>query len=275
MNNRRTIWPPFLRGIRPLAEQWRDFWRTPDPLLLHEGGSGELTVARLRLLVITILLVLPLLEYVQTPDSLTARASFWTASIAFVLAVTVFVLIKRSFYRPWFGFATSIMDVTFVSAALVVLLVVGRPDVAATSHIIYPAYFIAVGAMALRYDARICVLGGLLGLLEYAIIIAFADAHWNLGAPPFSLSEYGQFSLQPRRSLLSARDFGLRCDAEHGRGPPEATAALARSQGPTHGTAQPRVLRRTNAGRGVTYQPHWTTAFGCTNRHRQLQRFQR
>ena len=38
----RTIFLPFSRKLRPLSEQWRDFWRTPDPLLLHEGGSGEL-----------------------------------------------------------------------------------------------------------------------------------------------------------------------------------------------------------------------------------------
>ena len=117
------------------------------------------------------------------------------AAIAVALSVVVFVLTKRSFYRPWFGFVTSIMDVTIVSAVLVVYLTIERPDMVANSRIIYPSYFIAVGAMALRYDARICVLAGLLGLLQYATIVAYANMHWTLTAPPFSTSEYGQFSL--------------------------------------------------------------------------------
>ena len=195
MNNPRTVWLPFLRGIRPLVNQWRDFWRTPDPLLLHEGGSGELTVARLRLLVTGILLVLPLVDYFRTPGSPAVSAGMWMAAIAVALSVVVFVLTKRSFYRPWFGFVTSIMDVTIVSAVLVVYLTIERPDMVANSRIIYPSYFIAVGAMALRYDARICVLAGLLGLLQYATIVAYANMHWTLTAPPFSTSEYGQFSL--------------------------------------------------------------------------------
>ncbi len=195
MSTRRFIWLPFLRGVRPLLNQWRDFWRTPDPLLLHEGGSGELMVARLRLLVIAILLVMPLVQLFHTPDSVLTLVSFWSAMIVLTVAVAVFVLTMGLFYRPWFGFVTSIMDITFVSGFLVVLLIIGRPDIVANSRIIYPIYFVAIGAMALRYDARICVLGGLLALLQYAVIVALANTHWTLDALPFSASEFGQFDL--------------------------------------------------------------------------------
>lgn len=177
MSTPRTIWLPFIRGIRPLAAQWRDFWRTPDPLLLHEGGSGELTVARLRMLVTGCLLVLPLVELFRNSESQLALVGFWSATMALTIAVAIFVLTKRSFYRPWFGFVTSILDVTFVSGALVILLFVKRPDIVASSPIIYPAYFLVVAAMALRYDARICVLGGLLALLQYTVIVSYANMH--------------------------------------------------------------------------------------------------
>jgi diguanylate cyclase (GGDEF)-like protein len=209
MTRPRTVWPPFSRGLRPLITQWRDFWRTPDPLLLHEGGSGELAVAWLRLLVISILLVLPIAELLREPGSHLARVGCWTGAIALVLAITVFVLTKRSFYRPWFGFVTSILDVTFVSTALIVFLAVGRPDVVVNSRVIYPVYFIAVGAMSLRYDARICVLAGLLGLLQYATIVAFADLHWSLEAPPFATSEYGQFNLGAHYARLAIFFFAV------------------------------------------------------------------
>jgi len=184
-----------MRGIRPLLAQWRDFWRTPDPLLLHEGGSGELTVARLRLFVIGCLLVLPLIRMFRAPETQLPLVSFVSAMIALTISAAVYVATKRSFYRPWFGFATSIMDVTFVSGSLIVLLIIKRPDIVANSRIIYPAYFVVVGAMALRYDARICVLGGLLALLQYAAIVSYANMGWNLDALPYSASEYGQFNL--------------------------------------------------------------------------------
>jgi diguanylate cyclase (GGDEF)-like protein len=203
MNTSRTAWFPVIRGIRPLAAQWREFWRTPDPLLLHEGGSGELTVARLRLLVIACLLILPLVRLLRDAETQLSVVGFWSAVLALIIAAAVYVLTKQSFYRPWFGFVTSVLDVTFVSAALVALLIIGRPDAVVNSRIIYPAYFVAVGAMALRYDARICVLGGLLGLLQYAAIVAYADMHWNLDTLSYTASEYGQFSLGTHYTRLA------------------------------------------------------------------------
>lgn len=203
MNQPRTVWLPFSRTLRPLITQWRDFWRTPDPLLLHEGGSGELAVAWLRLLLIGTLLLVPCVEILRTPGSQVARAGCLAGSIALVLAITIFVLARRSFYRPWFGFVTSILDVTFVSTALVVFLAFGRPDIVVNSRVIFPVYFIAVGAMALRYDARICVLAGLLGLLQYATIVAYADLRCTWEVSGSSPSEYGPFSLGAHYARLA------------------------------------------------------------------------
>ena len=203
MEKPRTAWLPLSRGIRSLITQWRGFLRAPDPLLLQEGGSGELTVAWLRLLVIAILLVLPAAEFLRTPGSQLAGAGFWSGAFALALAVTAFVITRRRFYRPWFGFATSILDVTLVSTALVVFIAIGRPDIAVSSRVIFPVYFIAVGAMALRYDARISVLGGLLGLLQYAAIVAYADLRWTLEASPLPTLEYGQFSFGAHYTRLA------------------------------------------------------------------------
>jgi diguanylate cyclase (GGDEF)-like protein len=126
-----------------------------------------------------------------------------SGAVAIVFALGILVLTKRRFYRPWFGFVTSILDVTLVSAALVALLASGRPDIVVNSRVIYPVYFIAIGAMALRYDARICVLAGLFGVFQYATIIAFVDLRWALDAPPFSTSEYGQFNIGAHYARLA------------------------------------------------------------------------
>ena len=195
MVKRPTIWLPLMRGIRPLVVQWREFWRTPDPLLLHEGGSGEVTVALIRLLAIAVLLVISLTQVAAASDTTVPSAGGWTAAVAFVVAIAVYVTARRSFYRPWFGFATSILDVTLVTAALVVLLAADRPDAVVNSKVIYAVYFVAIGATALRYDARICVLVGLLAVMQYATAVAYADMRWPLNTAPYVSAEYGSFNV--------------------------------------------------------------------------------
>ncbi len=196
------------KGMRPIIKQWRDFWRSPDPLLLHEGGSGEMAVARLRILIVAILLAFILVERDQPIDPQVGRAGLWGTSLAMVWAIYVYILAKKRLYRTWFGFMSSIVDVSLVSAALVTLIIVGRPDMAVSSRVIYPVYFLAIGALALRYDARICVLVGLLGLLQYASIVAFVELSWPSTAPLSSL-EYGRFDLQSHYTRIGILFCGV------------------------------------------------------------------
>ena len=273
MNQPRTVWPPLLRGFRPLVSQWRDFWRTPDPLLLHEGGSGELAVAWLRLLVIAVALLVPFVEFLREPGSDLARTGFWSGAVAIPFALGILVLVKRRFYRPWFGFVTSILDVTLVSAALLALLASGRPDIVVNSRVIFPVYFIAIGAMALRYDARICVLAGLFGVFQYATIIAFVDLRWTLDAPPFSTSEYGQFNIGAHYarlaillcSVLLSTDVALRKQRLRWLAARDPLTRLI-NRGFFDERMQAEVSRT---------QPDWATAFGGDDRHRSFQEIQR
>jgi len=192
--------PP--KDVRSFRRLWREFWRAPDPLLQHEGASGELTVAGIRVVVIAVLNLFPLVQLVRNPASGDARAGFAVAVVALVIAVAVYVLAQREYYRPWFGFATSTLDVTLVSAALVVFLLVGRPDMAVNSRVIYSVYFIAIAAMAFRYDPRICALVGLIGMLQYGAVVAFAELRWGLSAGGLAAGPYGEFSLDAHYGRL-------------------------------------------------------------------------
>jgi diguanylate cyclase (GGDEF)-like protein len=182
-------------SLKLARAKWGKFWRFHDPLLAYAGESGELAVARFRLAVVGVVLVLSVAQLLQNPSSTTAVAGLIVVGLATVAALIVYAIAQRKFYRLWFGFMTSFLDVTIVSAALVALLVVGRPDIAANSSVIFSGYFIAVAAMALRNDPRICALAGLVGLLEYGAIVAYADLQWNLSSPVFAASPYGRFDL--------------------------------------------------------------------------------
>ncbi len=199
----RSVLVSLKKATRPLLKQWRDFWRSPDPLLLHEGGSGEFAVARLRVLVIAILFGLLISESYWASDTTELRLSLSAATLAMAWAVYVYVVTRKRMYQPRFGFMSSIVDVTLVSFALVVLIVIGRPDMAVSSRVVYPIYFLAIGALALRYDARICVLVGLLGLLQYASVVAFAEFRWPTQAPPLSTYEYGAFDLKSHYARIA------------------------------------------------------------------------
>ena len=61
-----------------------------------------------------------------------------------------------------------------VSTALVSFLIVGSPMVALNSKVTFEMYFLAIVATSLRYDARICLMAGLLALGEYGGLWAYA-----------------------------------------------------------------------------------------------------
>ena len=193
-------------SLRNLRAQWSEFWSSPDPLLLHQGESGELTVAGIRLSVIGALLLLSVLQLVQE-SSPTTRTAVVVAAVALVIAFAIYVLTRRNFHLPWLGFATSILDVGLVTAALVVFMAIGRPDIAANSRLLFATYFIVIGAMALRNDPRICALAGLTGVLAYGAVVAYADIQWDLANHPTELGAFDLTSHYGRLLLLTCAVF--------------------------------------------------------------------
>ncbi len=183
---------------------WRQYLKTGDPLLLQAGASGELVVARIRLLLTTALLLVPLYSLVSQPHSPKQYVGIGVTLLAAVVALVVFMIVRRDLYRPWVGFASTVFDVTFVSTALVIFLRLGGSHTAANSKVVFEVYFLAIGATALRYDVRFCVLAGVLAVLQYGGIVAYATSHWSLTDPSYAPFRYGMFewSVQISRAVL-------------------------------------------------------------------------
>jgi diguanylate cyclase (GGDEF)-like protein len=189
-----------------MRDRWTTFWSTPDPLLLHHGESGELTVANVRLLVVAILVILTALQLFQVPSAAN-RMNAYVAAAIFVIAIGLYYLTRRHLNRPWLGFATSIVDVSLISAVLLLFTLTGRPDVAANSRLLFAVYFIAIAAMALRNDPRICALAGLLGVLQYGAVVAYADIQWDLTNYSSELGAFDLTSHYGRLLLLTCTVF--------------------------------------------------------------------
>ncbi|MGH7704223.1 MAG: hypothetical protein ACREMO_14105, partial [Gemmatimonadales bacterium] len=171
------------------------FWRLlapPDPLQVDAGAAGELLVAKIRLWITNILLLIPILRVGGT-EGIESWVGAGLVIAAQLGALTVFFLVKRGFYRPWLGFATSLLDVSLVSAGLGGYLVLGQPHTALNDQVLFGAYFLGIAATCLRYDPRICLATGLLAVLQYSAVVGYAGAHWDLHDPRFLSSPVTEF----------------------------------------------------------------------------------
>src|SRR5882724_13651481 len=181
----------------------RSFWSGPDPVLAEAGVAGELLVAKVRLSLATLLLLIPVINSIFfAVDPKEGLVGISLASGTFFLSVVVYLLISRNYNPSWLGFVSSAFDVTLISSALALFLLVNQPHTAVNSRVVFEGYFLAIGSTSLRYDKRICVTAGLLAFAEYLWISWFAAAHWKLDSPVFAGDRYGEFSWSTQISRL-------------------------------------------------------------------------
>jgi diguanylate cyclase (GGDEF)-like protein len=181
---------------------WSRLWKTADPIMVDAGVGGELLVARVRLLLTGILLVIPVVNTLQGPRVEENYVGLGVALTALAFALVIFHLVKRDVFRPWLPFASSAVDVTLISLALVSFLFLGAPHTAVNSKVLYEVYFLALFATSLRYDARVCVVTSLLAIGQYAALVAYAALHWRLNDPSFAPYPYGMFSWNAQAARL-------------------------------------------------------------------------
>ena len=179
-------------------------WSRPDPVLAQAAISGELLVAKVRLILASILLLIPLLDALFFPDRDPKEAivGLSLTCATFLLSLTVFLLIRREYNPSWLSFATCSLDVTLVSGGLALFLVLGEPHTAVNSKVVFEGYFLAIAGTSLRYDKRVCTVAGLLAFGEYLAIVWIAATHWQLNSPIYSPYPYGLFSWGAQTSRL-------------------------------------------------------------------------
>ena len=169
-------------------------WAAPDPMLVDAGAQGELLVAKVRIALVTLVLLIPIYNTIVTPYLIEAWIGLVATLTSFVFGLAVWAVVRRGFYRPWLGFLTSAVDVTLVSAALVAFLALGTPHVAVNSRIMYSVYFFSIGASSLRYDTRICIVTGALAVVQYGLVLLAAGYFWDLNDLRYAPFTYGMVS---------------------------------------------------------------------------------
>jgi len=213
-------------------------WAAPDPMLIDAGAHGELLVAKVRIALVSLVLLIPVYNVIATPYLIEAWVGLVATLTAFVFAVVIWAVVRRGFYRPWLGFMTSTVDVSLVTATLVAFLAMGTPHVAVNSRIMYSVYFFSIGASSLRYDTRICIVTGAMAVLQYAAVVAIAVTLWDLNDLRYAPFTYGMVSGgdQVGRLILLATSGVL------------ATAIVDRSRQLRHLSALDRLTGLLNRG---------------------------
>lgn len=187
--------------MRASGETWRVFWESPEPVLMDAGAAGEILVARTRLILASLVWLIPFLDFLTPPRERETYVGLAAASFGVALAVGAYALSRR-LYRPWMGFATSLMDVTLISLALAGFLLIGQPHTTVNSRVVFEIYLLSLAATALRFDPRICLVTGVAAVTEYLALVAYTAGHWNLNDPRFAPFVYGTFNWGDQISRL-------------------------------------------------------------------------
>jgi diguanylate cyclase (GGDEF)-like protein len=159
-------------------------------------------VARVRIILVLLLVPVPVINLLLDPHLTAGVVGLAACVVALALSVGIQILLRRNFYRPWLGLATSLMDVTLVSVALSAFLVLGEPLTTVNSRLLFEVYFIAIGATALRYDARISLAAGLAAIGQYLGLVLYTHAAWDLTDPGLDRHGYGSFDWATQVSRL-------------------------------------------------------------------------
>jgi len=174
----RAVTPSYTAGVAapPL-------WARPDDALADAGIEGESVVARVRMVVMGLLLIAPTWNIVQHPEVPMFISGFAVTVVAALISIVIWRLVARREWRHWIGFASSAFDVTMVSTALLSFFLVSSPLVALNSKVTFEMYFLAITATSLRYDARICIAAGVLAAVQYGAMWVAGSTWYDLTDP--------------------------------------------------------------------------------------------
>ena len=172
---------------------WRRLLAAPADHEVESGARGEATVARMRLWIVLLLAPIPLVNAIETPhwENLVGAA---VVGIALFLAFDIHAAVRHDPRRPGIGLISTTADVSLISLGLATFIAYSEPLIATNSMVVFEVYFLAIMATALRHDARLSLLAGVLAALQYSVVVVVAATTFDLLEPGVFSERYGSFS---------------------------------------------------------------------------------
>ncbi len=141
----------------------------PDEILLEVGAGGELLVARLRVAVACLLILLPPINYLMGGTVMESTAGLVGAGLIVLFSQLWLSLALRKRRYRWLPMVSAAFDISMVSLVLL-LLALETPAAALNSAVVWACYPLAVFATALRHDVRVTVVAGLLAVAQSVLL---------------------------------------------------------------------------------------------------------
>jgi diguanylate cyclase (GGDEF)-like protein len=187
-----------------LRKNFVDLWyalRQPrDETLLELGADGEVLLARLRLVIASLLMLLPAVNYLSGGSGFESLVGIAGVGLAIVLSQVWLSITRHRRGYPWLPYVSAGFDVSVVTMVLLILAS-REPAAGLNSMVVWGCYPLAVLATALRNDVRVTLFAGALAMGEFMLV----SAAFQLGSVgPISSVDYGtvHWSSQIQRTLL-------------------------------------------------------------------------
>ncbi|MEO8002510.1 MAG: GGDEF domain-containing protein [Arenimonas sp.] len=144
----------------------------PDEIMLEIGAGGELLVARIRIVAVSLLLLLPITNLLLGGSFYESMSGAAGTIGAFLLSLLWLQLSKHHRMYRWLPFVSAACDVSAVSVVLL-LLSLQNPSAGLNSVVVWSCYPLAIMATALRNDVRVCLLSGALAIVQFSLLSIF------------------------------------------------------------------------------------------------------
>ncbi|MCG8432949.1 MAG: GGDEF domain-containing protein, partial [Gammaproteobacteria bacterium] len=176
-------------------------WRAPEPTMMAAAAAGEILLAKFRIAVLCIILIVPTYKLISGDDFSWA---VFNAYIALGIAIGFYWYVTRHGYRSFVGFSTQLLDILLISMGLFLDVIARETALAAVNNKgTFDLYFLAILGASLRYDRRICLFAGGTAMLIYSGFIWYAEntPDINNAAGPW-LERYGIYFVPDQVSRI-------------------------------------------------------------------------
>lgn len=182
------------------VDLWHALRQPRDETLLELGADGEVLLARLRLVIASLLMLLPAINYFSGGSGFESLAGIAGVGLAVLLSQVWLTIARQRRRYAWLPYVSAGFDVSVVSLVLVILAF-HEPASGLNSVVVWGCYPLAVLATALRNDVRVTLFAGLLAASEF-LLISLLFQFTSSG--PIASVDYGTvyLSSQLQRALL-------------------------------------------------------------------------
>ena len=179
------------------------FWKRPDEIMLDAGKDGELVIAKIRVAVTGVLLLVPIAGDLEAWRM--GRPLRWiglaVTFAAFVLSWGILFMVSRDRRQRWLPMATSLFDVSFISVAQLLYAFMVNPIVLLNNRLMFDTYFVALVGTCLRFDRRIALVAGFTAIGQFVFSVILVTHHFDI-ATVGDVAGYGRFQISDQFSRV-------------------------------------------------------------------------